>query len=114
VIGSAGARLSGAKDDVAAYSAVFLFSKVEDVGVFVSADEVFMPIFFSVEFVLRGGGFVVGEFFEGKKGSKWAGLVAARGPSLVGEDVMILGDSSIEDVGESGANGDVVIGLDGY
>jgi hypothetical protein len=73
-----------------------------------------MPIFFGVEFVLRRGGFVVGEFFEGKKGSEWAGLVVARGSSLVGKDVMILGDGGVEDVGESGANGDVVVGLDGY
>jgi hypothetical protein len=48
MMGSAGARLSGADDDVAAYFAVFLFSKVEDVGVFCSADEVLMPIFLGV------------------------------------------------------------------
>jgi hypothetical protein len=114
MVGSAGAGLVGAEGNVATDSAVFLFSKVEDVGVVDSADKVLMPIFFGVEFVLRGGGFVVGEFFEGKEGSKWAGLVVARDSSLAGKDVMILGDGGVEDVGESGANGDVIVGLDGY
>jgi hypothetical protein len=114
VIGSTGTRLSGTEGDVAAYSAVFLFSKVENVGVFGSTDKVLMPIFFGIEFVLRGGGFVVREFFEGEKGSEWAGLVVARDSSLVGKDVMILGDGGVEDVGESGANGYVVVGLDRY
>jgi hypothetical protein len=104
--------LVGTDGDVVAYSTVFLFSKVEDVGVFGSTDKVLMPIFFGVEFVLRGGGFVKGEFFEGEEGSERAGLVFARDSSLSGKDVMILGDGGVEDVGECGANGYVAVGLD--
>jgi hypothetical protein len=48
MIGSTGAGLFGTEGDVAAYSAVFFFLKIKDVGVFDSADEVLMPIFFGV------------------------------------------------------------------